>query len=569
MKRSQFVATIAALVASIAAGCGSTASTANNQPPPTAGVTVTLSPSSATVQVGGVQQFTATVSPSGANQAVTWSVSGTGCTGASCGTIDATGKYAAPATLPNPPTVTVTARSVADSTKAATAAGTIISISAPSAFSLNPTSLAFGNQAINTTSAPRTVTLTNTSTAPAPFDFLQIMGPTDFAQTNNCPLTIAAGTSCTFIVTFKPTTIGDRMADLVFENLNLFVHLTGTGTAGTTTGRPTSVAVAPDPSGQFGKFVYVANSGSDTISMFTIDAATGALTSAGTIAAGTDPGSVAVHPSGKFIYVVNTGSNNVSMYAIEAATGVLTSTGTVPAAVNPWSVTVHTSGKFAYVANAGSNSVSMYAIDAATGVLTSTGTVAAGTRPDSVAVDPSGKFAYVANSISADVSMYTIDAATGSLTPTGPVAAGTAVSVAVHPSGNFAYVAGCGDVVSISEISMYNINDATGTLTPIGRIDAGACPFSVAVHPSGRFAYVADLGDEFRFSDRVLMYTINGSTGELTSIGIIHAGPFPIAVAIDPSGKFAYVVNWGSNDISMYTVDPTTGALTLIGTIGT
>src|SRR6266849_7767680 len=99
-------------------GCGGTTGQSINQPP--GGVTV--SPASATVQTGGVQQFTATVSPSGANQAVIWSLSGTGCTGASCGTIDATGKYTAPATTPNPPTVTVRAASVADSAKAAVAA---------------------------------------------------------------------------------------------------------------------------------------------------------------------------------------------------------------------------------------------------------------------------------------------------------------------------------------------------------------------------------------------------------------------------------------------------------------
>jgi len=86
-------------------GCGGTTGQSINQPP--AGVTV--SPASVTVQTGGVQQFTATVSPGGANQAVTWRLSGTGCTGASCGTIDATGKYAAPATAPTPATVTLTA----------------------------------------------------------------------------------------------------------------------------------------------------------------------------------------------------------------------------------------------------------------------------------------------------------------------------------------------------------------------------------------------------------------------------------------------------------------------------
>src|SRR4029077_17449316 len=74
-------------------GCGGNTS---QPPPPSQPTAVTVSPSSATVQNGGAQPFTSTVRSRAANQAVTWSLSGTGCTGASCGTIDATGKYAAP-----------------------------------------------------------------------------------------------------------------------------------------------------------------------------------------------------------------------------------------------------------------------------------------------------------------------------------------------------------------------------------------------------------------------------------------------------------------------------------------
>ena len=35
-------------------------------------------------------------------------------------------------------------------------------------------------------------------------------------------------------------------------------------------------------------------------------------------------------------------------------------------------------------------------------------------------------------------------------------------------------------------------------------------------------------------------------------------------VVVDPSGKFAYVANHASNDVSGYTIDPATGALTAI-----
>ncbi len=37
---------------------------------------------------------------------------------------------------------------------------------------------------------------------------------------------------------------------------------------------------------------------------------------------------------------------------------------------------------------------------------------------------------------------------------------------------------------------------------------------------------------------------------------------FPSAIAVDPSGKFAYVTNSGSNDLSEYSINQTTGALT-------
>jgi hypothetical protein len=87
-------------------------------------VTISVSPNNATVAVGSSQQFSASVTgPS--NPAVTWTVTGAGCTGASCGTISASGFYIPPASVPSPATVTVKATSVADPTKSASATATI------------------------------------------------------------------------------------------------------------------------------------------------------------------------------------------------------------------------------------------------------------------------------------------------------------------------------------------------------------------------------------------------------------------------------------------------------------
>lgn len=80
-------------------------------PAPTA---VSVSPAVVSVLNNGVQQFKAVGVPFDAVPVVTWSVSGGGCTAEACGTVDAAGKYIAPATIPSPPQVKVTATSMAD-----------------------------------------------------------------------------------------------------------------------------------------------------------------------------------------------------------------------------------------------------------------------------------------------------------------------------------------------------------------------------------------------------------------------------------------------------------------------
>lgn len=81
------------------------------------GVTVTVSSGGVSVlAVTLTTQFTATVVGSD-NHAVTWSVSGDGCSGATCGTINSSGLYTAPAAAPDPTKVKIIATSQADTTR--------------------------------------------------------------------------------------------------------------------------------------------------------------------------------------------------------------------------------------------------------------------------------------------------------------------------------------------------------------------------------------------------------------------------------------------------------------------
>jgi uncharacterized protein YjdB len=92
-------------------------------PPPPA-ITVSVSPPSASVQVTKTQQFTATVANT-SNTAVTWQVAGVAGGDATHGTISSAGMYQAPAAVPNPASVTVTAVSQADNTKSGSATVTV------------------------------------------------------------------------------------------------------------------------------------------------------------------------------------------------------------------------------------------------------------------------------------------------------------------------------------------------------------------------------------------------------------------------------------------------------------
>lgn len=92
------------------------------------GITISLAPASAVILTGTNYQFTPTISGT-SNTAVTWSVNGISGGNTTFGTISASGLFTAPSTIPTPSAFSVTATSVADSSKSASATVTIARIS--------------------------------------------------------------------------------------------------------------------------------------------------------------------------------------------------------------------------------------------------------------------------------------------------------------------------------------------------------------------------------------------------------------------------------------------------------
>jgi hypothetical protein len=108
------------------AACATTSkSVAPPPPPPPGAVSVSVSPTSANIRAGASYTFSATVTGS-SNTTVSWSVNSVSGGSSTLGTINASGNYTAPSTLPSPNTVTITATSAADITKSSSSAVTLL-----------------------------------------------------------------------------------------------------------------------------------------------------------------------------------------------------------------------------------------------------------------------------------------------------------------------------------------------------------------------------------------------------------------------------------------------------------
>lgn len=146
----------------------------------------------------------------------------------------------------------------------------------PSAVSLTPSPLSI-SQNVGSTSPPQPVSVYNFGGSPLNVSGVSVSG-SGFAQTNNCPGTLAAGSSCTVNVTFTPSAAGAVTGTLTITdnsgNLGSTqtVALTGTGTTPAATVSPTSLNFGSQMMGttSAAKTVVLTDSGSGPISVTNI-----------------------------------------------------------------------------------------------------------------------------------------------------------------------------------------------------------------------------------------------------------------------------------------------------------
>ncbi len=225
------------------------------------------------------------------------------------------------------------------------------------------------------------------------------------------------------------------------------------------------------------------------------------------------------------------------------------------------SVVLNESNRLLFAVNAGSNSVSEFAVDGDSLILLNTVT-SGGTLPISVAVH--GRLLYVLNAGGTpNISGFTIDFRTNKLVPLAgsarPLAGGTAANpaeVSFSLDGSVLMVTEKGDQL----IDTYTVNRDGTVSGPISNHSNGPSPFGFEFTHS-RIALVAEAGGS---SDALSSYSTE-EDGHLNVItGSLLNGQAASCWAIVTSdGRYAYVINAGSSDISSYAVSAE-GILTLL-----
>jgi 6-phosphogluconolactonase (cycloisomerase 2 family) len=330
------------------------------------------------------------------------------------------------------------------------------------------------------------------------------------------------------------------------------------------------------------QFGYIGNSGSNTISQFSVAAATApyltALSPATTGAV--SPQQVILDPNGLYAYQIDSSAGSrVHIYDVAPAGSTTPATGAltirtgdpnvVAGSGGPNIEVIDPTGRYLYVIDRTANTLFGFAISQADGTLTSISGLAPYTSstingPSDVLIDRTGQFLYIVNHGNATVSAFTIGAG-GKLTAGASTPSGTAPAFAtidsVTPSAQILIVPG-GD----KTVSTYTIDPTSGALTQVGSattVTAASALDNAVVDPTGAFLYLVDVGASATAPGQIYSFNID-STGVIgAQIGTaLPTDIGPGGIALDPTGALLAVDNKAANDISLYTA--ASGALTAV-----
>jgi 6-phosphogluconolactonase len=281
--------------------------------------------------------------------------------------------------------------------------------------------------------------------------------------------------------------------------------------------------------------------------------------------AGATPTGLVLHSSKKFLFVANSDANTISVFNV-AGDGTLTLSGNpTPAGSGPRGMALDPLGQFLLVTNTVSNDVSVFSVDSGSGALTAVGSpVPANNGPTEILFTPSGNFVYVTNPSIGFITAFKFAGGVLSPVPGSPFGSGAGVSaLAVESGEHFLYAAN----TTANTISGFAIDSTSGALTAVPgspfSTTAGTGPSAMAVDTLNKFLYVATAGSSFS----IWAFTFDATTGTLTPVtnspfNLLSAGG--LFLVMEPSGSFFYIGNQSGSNIAAFKYDSGTAVPTAV-----
>lgn len=261
-------------------------------------------------------------------------------------------------------------------------------------------------------------------------------------------------------------------------------------------------------------------------------------------------GAVVLDNSNQRLYAVNAGSNSISSFQVNSGTLTLAATSS-SMGTTPISVSVY--NNLLYVVNSGSDNIAGFMIgndgslNPIDGSEQSLSTTAAG--PAQISFSPNGSYLYVTEKSTNMITEFTVAG-------NGSVGAGTSIpSVGITPFGfdfsrnNFMIVSNAaGGAEGAGSATMYT-GVSTGNLSAVGGEvpDNQAAPCWVSTTANGRFAYLTNTA-----SNNISSYYVASDGSLHLAEAAIVSGGGPIDIVVAGNNYNVYVLNSVDHTISEY-----------------
>lgn len=297
---------------------------------------------------------------------------------------------------------------------------------------------------------------------------------------------------------------------------------------------------------------------------------TGGRGSGGTIDPLESQGSLTLSQDRKWLFAANAGSGTLSVFRVEGSRLLLTDEAPSGGA-EPNAIASH--GEYVYVLNtAGSSSVVGFhlahgRLQRIENSLRFLGRNEAGSA--SIAFSPDGRFLIVTERAANRIDVFRV-LANGELSQvsSNPSAAPGVFAATFSPQGTLIVSETGPGVANGSTISSYAVREDL-TLQPINTAvpTLGSANCWNVVTPDGRFVYASNAGSA---SIAGFAVAVNGALNPLpgTIVGSNADGATNLDIAISADGAFLYSLNAGDGTIGVFAIDQHSGTLTSLGAAG-